>query len=88
MHGHARTVVDDGVHGTRPRPVPARSDDHRLLMLQRMAGNRAVADLVQGGAPTVVQRCGGETHAGCPCAEPGADPVSYTHLTLPTTPYV
>ena len=55
MHGHARTV-DDGVHGTRPRPVPARSDDHRLLMLQRMAGNRAVADLVQGGAPTVVQR--------------------------------
>ena len=72
MHGHAHTV-DDGVHGTRPRSVPACPDDHRLLMLQRMAGNRAVAGLVQGDATTVVKRCGGETHAGCPCAEPGAE---------------
>jgi hypothetical protein len=72
MHGHAHTV-DDRANGTRPRAVPARPDDHRLLMLQRMAGNRAVTELVQGGATTVVQRCGGETHAGCPCAEPGGD---------------
>jgi hypothetical protein len=72
MHGRVH-AVDDGVHGTRPRPVLGRPDDHRLLMLQRMAGNSAVADLVQGGAAAVVQRCGGETHAGCPCADGGAE---------------
>jgi hypothetical protein len=48
--------------------VHARPDDHRLLVLQRTAGNRAVAARVQGDAP-VVQRCGGETHVGCPCVE-------------------
>ncbi|MGH3943151.1 MAG: hypothetical protein ACRDTG_31915 [Pseudonocardiaceae bacterium] len=31
--------------------------------LQRLAGNAAVAEALK------VQRCGGETHAGCPCAE-------------------
>ena len=65
MHGHLHGA-DDAVH--RPRAVSARPDDHRLLVLQRTAGNRAVAAWVQGDAP-VVQRCGGETHAGCPCAE-------------------
>ena len=72
MHGHA-TPSTTGP--TEPGPARYRRapDDHRLLMLQRMAGNRAVAELVQGGATTVVQRCGGETHAGCPCAEPGGD---------------
>jgi len=69
MHGHLH-AVDDAVHG--PRAVHARPE-HRLLVLQRAAGNRAVVAWVQGDAP-VVQRCGGETHAGCPCAEqPGAE---------------
>jgi len=64
MHGHLHAAAD-AVH--RPRAVPARPE-HRLLVLQRTAGNRAVAAWVQGDAPAV-QRCGAETHAGCPCAE-------------------
>ena len=35
----------------------------RMLRLQVAAGNRAVSRML------VVQRCGGEVHAGCPCAE-------------------
>ena len=30
----------------------------------------------------------GGGHAGCEAAITAANPVSYTHLTLPTTPYV
>ncbi|MEV0675003.1 hypothetical protein AB0I60_00630 [Actinosynnema sp. NPDC050436] len=37
---------------------------HPLAALQRAAGNRAVSGLVQ-----TVQRCGGEVHPGCSCAE-------------------
>jgi peptidoglycan hydrolase-like protein with peptidoglycan-binding domain len=47
--------------------TPARAAPvHRLLGLQASVGNRAVSRLVSGPS---VQRCGGETHAGCPCAE-------------------
>ena len=47
--------------------TPARATPvHRLLGLQASAGNRAVSRLISGPS---VQRCGGETHAGCPCAE-------------------
>lgn len=54
---------------------------HRLLGLQASAGNQAVSRLI---SDRPVQRCGGETHAGCPCAEepvqrvdqPGLDGVS------------
>jgi hypothetical protein len=35
-----------------------------LLALQRRAGNQVVQRLV-----ATVQRCGGQTHEGCPCAE-------------------
>ena len=54
--------------GRDARPVtPARAARvHRLLGLQASAGNRAVSGLISGPS---VQRCGGETHAGCPCAE-------------------
>jgi len=68
MHGHLHAVAE-AAH--RRRAVPARPGDHRLLVLQRAAGNRAVTAWVRGDAP-VVQRCGGETHPGCPCAEHGA----------------
>ena len=68
MHGHLH-AVSEAAH--RRRAVPARPGDHRLLVLQRSAGNRAVTAWVRGDAP-VVQRCGGETHPGCPCAEHGA----------------
>ena len=47
--------------------TPARATPlHRLLGLQASAGNRAVSRLISDRS---VQRCGGETHAGCPCAE-------------------
>ncbi len=36
---------------------------HGLLRLQATAGNRAVSRML------AVQRCGGEVHPGCPCAE-------------------
>lgn len=48
----------------RPEEVSRRApaEDRRgLLRLQALAGNAAVAILVQ--------RCGGEVHEGCPCAE-------------------
>ena len=50
---------------------------HRLLGLQASAGNRAVSRLVSDPS---VQRCGGETHAGCPCAE---EPVQRADLSEP-----
>jgi hypothetical protein len=41
-----------------------------VIHLQRQAGNRAVAQLLSSrGRRPAVQRCGGEVHAGCPCAE-------------------
>ena len=45
-----------------------------LLILQRAAGNRAVAGYLAGArAPAVVQRCGSEVHPGCPCASESAE---------------
>lgn len=41
-----------------------------LMNLQRLAGNSAVSGLVSAEKSKVsVQRCGDETHPGCPCAE-------------------
>jgi hypothetical protein len=59
----------------RHRPVPVNGPETRpagwsglglpaLLALQRRAGNQVVQQLV-----ATVQRCGGQTHEGCPCAE-------------------
>ena len=65
--------------GRDARPAtPARAAPvHRLLGLQASAGNRAVSRLISGPS---VQRCGGETHAGCPCA---AEPVQRADLSEP-----
>ena len=38
--------------------------------------------------PPFAQRLLALDAAGPNLAQPGSDPVSYTHLTLPTTPYV
>lgn len=52
-----------------------------LLLLQSSAGNRATSRLVEtghaGAAALSVQRCDGEVHHGCPCAdgEPAVMPV-------------
>jgi outer membrane protein OmpA-like peptidoglycan-associated protein len=50
-------------------PAPQRADGGHaaLLALQRAAGNGAVHALLS------VQRCGGEVHSGCACAEAGQD---------------
>jgi len=40
---------------------PASTSD--IARLQRMAGNQAVTRLLH------IQRCGGESHAGCACAD-------------------
>jgi hypothetical protein len=57
--------------------APRRTDQHDvtgLLALQRRAGNRAVAHQLASGARTPqVQRCGGDQHAGCPCADGPAE---------------
>jgi hypothetical protein len=41
----------------------------QVLALQRLAGNAAVHRLLGGLAPPTVQRCGGDVHEGCGCAE-------------------
>jgi hypothetical protein len=62
----ARTLAAAGgtPAGWRGGPVPAGVASSTLLALQASGGNRAVTGLL---AP--VQRCGGEMHEGCPCAE-------------------
>lgn len=49
-----------------PETWPATAS-HGLMALQRAAGNQAVSGLVRN-----LQRCGGETHAGCACATGGS----------------
>ncbi len=58
--------VADGATPARPAAVlgPADVRRHPLAALQRAAGNQAVAGLI-----STVQRCGGEVHPGCSCAE-------------------
>jgi hypothetical protein len=72
MHGHTYAAAD-AVRQPRPYRAPGLADDHRVLAMQRMAGNRAVAGLMLADPTLTLQRCGGETHAGCPCAEGGAE---------------
>jgi hypothetical protein len=45
-----------------------------VLALQRLAGNAAVAGAVR---PATVQRCGGEVHPGCSCAEEKKKPQEF-----------
>jgi hypothetical protein len=82
MHGHAHSLDDVGQHAG-PRPAPSRLADNRVLALQRAAGNRAVVGLLQTGTPLTLQRCGGETHHGCSCADEGAtqttEPAGHDH---------
>lgn len=58
-----------------PRLRPTRSGEggsgqfRGVLQLQHMIGNRATRRLLETRADTPVQRCGGEVHAGCACAE-------------------
>jgi hypothetical protein len=51
-----------------PAAIPRRGpkDMRAILALQRLAGNAAVVSAV---TPKIVQRCGGEVHPGCSCAE-------------------
>jgi hypothetical protein len=63
----------DGRRRGQPVGVPARAlaprqakDPRAILALQRLAGNAAVVSAV---TKEIVQRCGGEVHPGCPCAE-------------------
>src|SRR5947207_7321721 len=58
--------VADGATPARPAANLSPADVHRhpLAALQRAAGNQAVAGLI-----STVQRCGGEVHPGCSCAE-------------------
>jgi hypothetical protein len=72
MHAHTDAAAD-AVRPPRPYRAPGLADDHRVLAMQRMAGNRAVAGLMLAGPTLALQRCGGETHAGCPCVEGGAE---------------
>src|SRR5262245_57515998 len=59
-----------------------------LLTLQRQAGNAAVGELMRSSVPFAVQRCGGEVHAGCPCADEDAPAASAPapHLTVARQP--
>ncbi|MFN0096285.1 MAG: hypothetical protein ACKVVT_16105 [Dehalococcoidia bacterium] len=40
-----------------------------VLGLQRLQGNAVVSRMLAGTQPAPIQRCNGETHAGCSCAE-------------------
>jgi hypothetical protein len=58
------------------RPIPSGVPINRggpsvqaLLALQRRAGNGAVHEMLATGEGVAVQRCGGEAHPGCACAE-------------------
>lgn len=77
----ATAVADRHAAGGRPRGAD-RLPPQTLLRLQRTHGNAAVCQLVGPAAratPTVtasaqVQRCGGEVHDGCSCAEDTEEP--------------
>ncbi len=73
---HERATARAG-RDVRPATPARAAPVHRLLGLQAAAGNRAVSRLISDPS---VQRCGGETHAGCPCAE---EPVQRADLTEP-----
>ena len=73
---HERATAPAGRDARSATPARA-TPVHRLLGLQASAGNRAVSRLISGPS---VQRCGGETHAGCLCAE---EPVQRADLPEP-----
>jgi len=77
--------------GRRLTPVLDRDVSAATLIgLQRTAGNAAVvADLLRHRSAALteeraVQRCGGDVHAGCPCA-PGETPADEPRLGQPAT---
>jgi peptidoglycan hydrolase-like protein with peptidoglycan-binding domain len=73
---HERATAPAGRDARQATPARV-TPVHRLLGLQASAGNRAVSRLISDPS---VQRCGGETHAGCPCAE---EPVQRADLSEP-----
>ena len=56
---------------------------HINLELAQLPEGQVIRDLFPNGPPKQVLGSGGGSDPGL-----AADPVSYTHLTLPTTPYV
>ena len=65
-----RETSVSGEARARPLPYAATASLGTVLHLQRLAGNHAVSSIL-ATRPTYspVQRCGGEVHPGCSCAE-------------------
>ncbi len=73
--------------GLAPRWSPingAFQSASNILSLQRLAGNQAVQRMINRPPTRLIQRCGGEVHEGCACADEPA-PVSRTPDTATTT---
>ena len=82
----ARASRPAGRAAVAAAPAVASPDARYLLTLQRQAGNAAVGELLRSTVPLAAQRCGGEVHAGCPCAEGEAPAAAAPPITAARQP--
>ena len=76
-----------------PSATPTSEHKPRILLLYGSTRERAFSRLLVEEAARLLEHFGAETRTFDPSGLPLPDdvpvePVSYTHLTLPTTPYV